>query len=161
MSSTSGEMSAARAGSQTLQELAKRIYIPLTATSPPGLVEADTVDPWTQAGKYALGWTYFCIVLMVLVATARVYHLWTDKLRQAMHKQEVQQQMTQYQYSPDNEYGMANMETGRTVDQLFPREGVEKPFVLTRGQSHWVRLLDLSTIRWRYSDGSFIDQFRN
>ena len=137
MPSSSGEMSAARAGSQTLQELAKRIYIPLTSTSPPGLIEADTVDPWTQAGKYALGWTYFCIVLMVLVATARVYHLWTDKLRQAMHKQEVEQQMTRYQYSPDTEYGMANMETGRTVDQLFPREGAEKPFVLTRGQSHW------------------------
>lgn len=137
MASTTGEMSAARAGSQTLRELGKRIFIPLTPTSPPGLVEADTVDPWNQAGKYALGWTYFCIVLMVLVATARVYHLWTDKLRQAMHKQEVEQQMTQYQYFPDTEYGIGNMETGRTVDQLFPREGVEKPFVLTRGQSHW------------------------
>ena len=137
MPSTFEKLSAARAGSQLLQELAKRIYIPLTATSPPGLVEADTVDPWIQAGKYALGWTYFCVVLMILVATARVYHLWTDKLRQAMHKQEVQQQMTQYEYSPDTEYGIGNMESGRTVDQLFPREGIEKPFVLTRGQSHW------------------------
>lgn len=133
MSTTSREMTAARAGTRTFAELAKRIYIPLTATSPPGLVEADTVDPWTQSGKYALGWTYFCIVLLVLVAVTRAYHLWTDKLRQAMHKTEVEKHMANY--SPDMDYAMENMGTGGTVDQLFPRDA-EKNF-LTRGQSRW------------------------
>lgn len=117
-----------------MAELAKRINIPLTATSPPGLVEADTVDPWTKSGKYALGWTYFCIVLVVLVAVTRVYHLWTDKIRQAMHKQEVEKYLESY--SPDGEYGMTELQTGRTADRLFPRSG-EKPVALTRGQSHW------------------------
>ncbi|TVY50756.1 Ferric/cupric reductase transmembrane component 7 [Lachnellula cervina] len=130
----SGEISAARAGSRTMAELAKRINIPLTPTSPPGLVEADTVDPWKQAGKYALGWTYFCIVLIILVAVTRVYHLWTDKIRQAMHKQEVETYMESY--SPDAEYAMRDLQTGHTADQLFPRNG-EKPMSLTRGQSHW------------------------
>jgi predicted ferric reductase len=94
-----------------------------------------TIDPWSKAGKYALGWTYFCLILVFLVATTRAYHLWTDKLRQAMHKQEVQQQLARYY--PDQEYAMATtMETGRTADQLFPREG-EKGLILSRGQSHW------------------------
>ena len=130
----SGEMSVARAGSQTLAELAKRINIPLTPTSPPGLIQADTVDPWNQSGKYALGWTYFCIILVMLVTITRLYHLWTDKIRQAMHKQEVEKFMSTH--SPDLEYAMANMETGRTVDQLFPRK-IEAPEALTIGTSHW------------------------
>lgn len=131
---SSEEVHTVEAGSRTFAELAKRIYIPLTPTSPPGLVEADTVDPFNQAWKYALGWTYFCIVLLVLVSVTRAYHAWTDKLRQAMHKQEVEKYLQQW--SPAEDYAMGNMETGRTVDQLFPRQG-EKAFELTRGQSHW------------------------
>jgi hypothetical protein len=132
------EMSLRRAGSATLGELAKRIYIPLTPTSPPGLVEADTVDPFILSGKYALGWTYFCIVILMFVAITRVYHLWTDKIRQAMHKEEVEKQKRAcYPQDPqDVDYAAGQIETGRTTDQLFPREG-EKGFVLTRGQSHW------------------------
>ncbi|PBP16894.1 ferric reductase like transmembrane component [Diplocarpon rosae] len=135
MPSTLGEISAVRAGSQTLAELAKRINIPLTATSPAGLIEANTVDPFRKSGKYALGWTYFCLVLVVLVGITRCYHLWTDKLRQAMHKQEVQQHTVIN--SPDSVYAMGNLETGGTGQQLFPRGNDEKSFVLTRGQSHW------------------------
>ncbi|KAH8597981.1 ferric reductase like transmembrane component-domain-containing protein [Bisporella sp. PMI_857] len=122
------------AKSQTVSELAKRIFIPLTPTSPPGQVEANTVDPWQKSGKYALGWTYFCIILLVLVTITRIYHAWTDKLRQAMHKQEVENYLSQWQ--PEEEYPMGDMATGRTVDQLFPRQG-EKAYELSRGQSHW------------------------
>jgi predicted ferric reductase len=135
MSEASREMLVMRAGSQTFADLAKRINIPLTATSPPGLIEAETVDPWSKSGKYALGWTYFCIVLVFFVSVTRIYHLWTDKLRQAMHKHEVEQQIINY--SPDSDYAMENMGTGATVDQLFPRHGGEKAFTLTRGQSRW------------------------
>lgn len=134
MSIATGEVMMGEGTSQAIVELVKRINIPLTPTSPPGLVEADTVDPWNKAGKYALGWTYFCIVLLMLVTITRIYHAWTDKLRQAMHKQEVENYITQW--SPEEEYAMGNMETGRTVDQLFPRQG-EKAVELTRGQSHW------------------------
>lgn len=134
MLSTS-EHTAARAGSRTLAELVKRINIPLTPTSPAGQIEANTVDPFNQAGKYALGWTYFCIVLVVLVAITRCYHLWTDKIRQAMHKHEVEQHMVTY--SPDADYANGDIHTGGTGQQLFPRQGDEKSFTLTRGQSHW------------------------
>ncbi|KAJ5051860.1 uncharacterized protein L3040_001627 [Drepanopeziza brunnea f. sp. 'multigermtubi'] len=135
MPSIFGQISAERAGSQTLVEISKRINIPLTATSPPGLIEANTVDPFDKSGKYGLGWTYFCLVLVVLVGVTRCYHLWTDKLRQAMHKHEVEQHMMTY--SPDSDYAMGNIVTGGTGQQLFPRENDEKSFVLTRGQSHW------------------------
>lgn len=130
-----------RAGSQTLVELAKRLYIPLTPTSPPGLVEANTLDPFNKSGKYALGWTYYCIILLMAVTVTRCYHLWTDKLRQAMHKQEVEEYLQQNYYVPDNEYAMQNMQSSATVDPLFSRVE-EKDMGLTRGSSRW------SSISW-------------
>ncbi|KAL3426583.1 ferric reductase transmembrane component 7 [Phlyctema vagabunda] len=138
MPSVSGEVSnVLRAGSRTVVELARRINIPLTATSPPGLVEANTVDPWSKAGKYALGWTYFCIALVVLVSVTRFYHLWTDKLRQAMYKHEIGEHIANTYYPPDAEYTTSNIDTGRTADQLFPRE-TEKPYVATTtNTSRW------------------------
>ncbi|KAG9238738.1 ferric reductase like transmembrane component-domain-containing protein [Amylocarpus encephaloides] len=150
------EMSIKRAGSRTMANLAKRIHIKITPTSPPGLIEANRLDPWDKAGKYALGWTYFCIVLVVLVAITRVYHLWTDKIRQAMHKQEIQQYYGEY--TPDDDYIMEDMHQGQfghtrghTREQLFPLPG-EKGVELTRGQSHWssIRAVNdtLALFRW-------------
>lgn len=72
---TSQGVSAVGAASQAVQSLAKRIYIPFTATSPPGLIAANTLDPWNKAGKYALAWTYFPVVIVCLVAITRAYHL--------------------------------------------------------------------------------------
>ncbi|TAQ88126.1 hypothetical protein B7494_g3511 [Chlorociboria aeruginascens] len=142
----------ARGVASRTAELAKRILIPLTPTSPPGLVEANTLDPWSKSGKYGLAWTYFCLVLVVLVSTTRAYHLWTDKIRQAMHKTETEQYMESY-YPADGEFAMVNMQTGRTVDHLFPRED-EKPAVLTRGQSHWSSIGfvndTLALFRWMF-----------
>lgn len=71
--------------------LARRIYIPLTATSPAGLVEANTVDPWSKSGKYALAWTYFAAALTGSVLVVRLWHYWQDKIRQAIYKQEVEE----------------------------------------------------------------------
>lgn len=107
--------------SGTVAELAARVNIPTTPTSPPGQIEANTVDPFKEAGKYALGWTYFCIILVSLISAARVYHWWTDKLRQALYKDE--QEANAMAYSPDLDYGMGHtgMVTSNTVDQLFPR----------------------------------------
>lgn len=111
-------------GSNTMAELARRVNIPTTPSSAPGLIEANTVDPWKDAGKYALGWTYFCVIIMCLVAATRIYHWWTDKLRQALYKDEMESNMETY--SPESDYAMSNMGTSNTVDRLFPREP-EKP----------------------------------
>ncbi|CAK7237228.1 hypothetical protein SCUCBS95973_009889 [Sporothrix curviconia] len=71
--------------------LARRIYIPLTPTSPAGLVEADTVDPWIKSGKYGLAFTYFAAALTASVLIVRLWHYWQDKIRQAIYKQEVEE----------------------------------------------------------------------
>ena len=76
---------------QGLSELSKRINIPLTPTSPLGLVEANTLDPWSQSGKYGLGWTYFSLALMGMVVLVRVWHYWQDKIRQAIYKDEMEE----------------------------------------------------------------------
>ncbi|KAI0020674.1 ferric reductase like transmembrane component [Xylariomycetidae sp. FL0641] len=148
--------------SRTLASLAKRIYIPLTATSPPGLVEANTVDPWSQSGKYGRGWTYFSLALMGVVILVRIWHWWQDKIRQAIYKQEVEQHY-QDLYSLDPEYAAATgMQTGRTGRQFFPEDGGEKkdfkpktdlaavgPVLDTLALFRWVFYRPIPDIVWR------------
>jgi predicted ferric reductase len=113
--------------SKTYAELARRIYIPLTSTSPPGLVQANTVDPWSQSGKYALGWTYFSLALMAAVLFMRFWHIWQDKIRQAIYKQEVEDHYN-HMYSIDPDYAATAMQTGQTGRQFFPEGEGEKNF---------------------------------
>ena len=93
------------AGSEVLEagsQFDKRIYIPCcNYSSPAGLVQANTVDPWSKSGKYALGWVYFCIILLVFATVKRVHNLWTDKIRTAIHKEEMEQ--TAKMATPDSD----------------------------------------------------------
>ncbi|RYP70795.1 hypothetical protein DL769_004858 [Monosporascus sp. CRB-8-3] len=111
--------------SKTLLDLAKRIDIPLTPTSPPGLVEANTLDPWIESGKYGVGWTYFSVSLVGVVVLVRIWHWWQDKIRQAIYKQEMEQHY-QDLYSLDPEFAATGIRTGRTGRHFFPEEGGEK-----------------------------------
>ena len=112
------------ASSRTLGELTKRIEIPLLPNSPPGLVQALTVDPWSESGKYGLGWTYFALALGGLAVFMRIWHFWQDKIRQAIYKQEVEQHM-RHLYSLEPEWdrtaalatGITHTEPGR---HFFP-----------------------------------------
>lgn len=108
--------------SQTLQGLVKRISIPLTPTSPAGLVQAHTVDPWEKSGKYGKGWTYFAVALMGCVIAVRIWHFWQDKIRQAIYKHEVEEYYRQA-YTLEHEYmtaGLHTGQTGMTAQQFFP-----------------------------------------
>ncbi|KAK5654386.1 hypothetical protein OQA88_7295 [Cercophora sp. LCS_1] len=121
---------AADDATRTLGELAKRIFIPLTTGSPPGLVQALTVDPWTQSGKYGLGWTYFSLAIVGLVGFMRIWHFWQDKIRQAIYKQEMEAHF-QNLYSLDPEWDRtAALATGATNAEsrrhFFPDEPVEE-----------------------------------
>ncbi|KAK3905027.1 hypothetical protein C8A05DRAFT_31182 [Staphylotrichum tortipilum] len=118
--------SAADASSQTLAGLTKRIKIPLAPNSPPGLVQALTVDPWSQSGKYALGWTYFALGLGGLAVFMRIWHYWQDKIRQAIYKQDMEKHF-QNLYSLDPEWDRtAALATGVTGTEsrrhFFPDE---------------------------------------
>jgi predicted ferric reductase len=118
--------SAADATPGTLAELAKRINIPLAPNSPPGLVQALTVDPWSQSGKYGLGWTYFALAIGGLAVFMRVWHYWQDKIRQAIYKQDMEQHF-QNLYSMDPGWDRsAALATGMTASEsgrhFFPEE---------------------------------------
>ncbi|RYP46882.1 hypothetical protein DL768_006979 [Monosporascus sp. mg162] len=111
--------------SNTLSDLVKRINIPLTPTSPPGLVEANTLDPWIESGKYGVFWTYFSVGLVGVVILVRIWHWWQDKIRQAIYKQEVEQHY-QDLYSLDHEFAATGIRTGHTGQHFFPEESREK-----------------------------------
>ncbi|RFU75839.1 ferric cupric reductase transmembrane component 7 [Trichoderma arundinaceum] len=103
---------------RSVSDLVKRLLIPLTPTSPPGLVQANTVDPWSKAGKYALGWTYFAVALAGCVFLVRVWHFWQDKIRQAIYKQQVESHY-QETYNVDADFVMAALRSG-AAQEFFP-----------------------------------------
>lgn len=101
--------------------LEKRIDIPYNETSPPGLIEANTVDPFIESGKYALGWVYFCAILLVLTILFRLHHLWSDKIRTALHKDELLN--SAHTASPDTDYELSALDTDKSTTKFFPRDG--------------------------------------
>ncbi|KAK1716010.1 hypothetical protein CaCOL14_003459 [Colletotrichum acutatum] len=117
----------ADAATKTAVQLAKRIAITPKPDSPPGLIEALTVDPWSKSGKYGMGWTYFALALMGTVLFMRSWHFWQDKIRQAIYKQEVEEYYANL-YNTDPDYAHA-VHTGQ-AQHFFPdSEGLgEKQF---------------------------------
>lgn len=161
---------AATQPTSTLTDLVKRIFIPLTPTSPPGLVEANTVDPWTESGKYGMGWTYFALGLMGLVLIVRFWHFWQDKIRQAIYKQHVEDYYRRA-YNIEMDYNHAQETAAQGGRVFFPELGDgsedEKNF---RPKSHfssisfvnatlalfrWVFYRPIPDIVWRRSRFSF------
>ncbi|EFQ32726.1 ferric reductase like transmembrane component [Colletotrichum graminicola] len=102
---------------RTAVQLAKRIAITPKPDSPPGLIEALTLDPWAKSGKYGLGWTYFALALMGTVLLVRMWHFWQDKIRQAIYKQEVEEYYANL-YNTDPDYAHA-VHTGQ-AQHFFP-----------------------------------------
>ncbi|KAK3099059.1 hypothetical protein LTR53_019171, partial [Teratosphaeriaceae sp. CCFEE 6253] len=103
------------------QSLEKRVLIPCcNSSSPPGLVEAVTRDPWQKSGKYALGWVYFGIILLVLTTALRWYNYWNDKIRVAVHKEQTEEAMKTA--SPDSDYELSALATDKSTKMFFPRE---------------------------------------
>lgn len=111
--------------------LVERINVPYNKTSPPGLIEANTRDPWSQSGKYALGWVYFCTILLVFASLVRFYYLFTDRVRTALHQEEVFG--ISATSSPDTDYELSVLETDKSTNKLFPRK--EQPSSAPKMQS--------------------------
>lgn len=103
----------------SLRSLTKRVNIPIRSNSPPGLVAASKQDPWSQSGKYALGWVYFSILLVILTAALYWYRYWDDKIRRANYKEELAVKSSQNS-SPDTDYEMANLPTSCSSRKFFP-----------------------------------------
>ena len=101
------------------QALAKRINIPVTASSLPGLVAAEAEDPWSKSGKYALGWVYFSIILLTLTCAIHCYHWWTDKITRAEYKEEVAK--SSKSSSPDTDHELSSLPTNCSSKKFFPQ----------------------------------------
>ncbi|MCJ1379791.1 hypothetical protein MMC17_002894 [Xylographa soralifera] len=108
---------------EPMETLVKRINITIYPNSSPALIAASQEDPWSQAGKYALGWVYFSIILLVATSIIRLYYLWTDKIRRAIYKDEVLEGKSSKTSSPDTDYEMANLQTNNSAVKFFPRAG--------------------------------------
>lgn len=153
---------------RAVRGLAKRISIPLAPDSPQGLIQADTVDPWSNSGKYGLAWTWFALALMGCVMVVRLWHYWQDKIRQAIYKQEVEQYYHNLWSSEpqcaDDGTPQTAQGTGQpaTARHFFPEE--EKAETAFRPKSHfssigfvndtlalfrWLFYRPIPDIRWR------------
>lgn len=122
--------------------LVKRINISTNRTSPPELLEAVQQDPWRFSGKYALGWVYFCIILLVIATLIRLYHHFTDRIRTALHAEDTKIQSATS--SPDTDYELNVLYTDKSTTKFFPREGKlpEKPKLESNWSSlHWLSVL--------------------
>ncbi|KAL8961230.1 MAG: hypothetical protein Q9193_002185 [Seirophora villosa] len=112
---------AATEPTKPFHSLVERVDIPVTSSSPPDLEAAIKQDPWNKSGKYALGWVYFCIILLVFTIAIHLYHWMSDRIRRATFKEGVAKSSATS--SPDDDYEMANMPTNNSTHIFFPRHG--------------------------------------
>ncbi|MCJ1333705.1 hypothetical protein MMC10_010405 [Thelotrema lepadinum] len=110
---------------EPIHALVKRINVTLYSNSSAALNASVTQDPFLSAGQYSLAWVYFSIILMAAAFVIHMYHLWTDKIRRALHKEDgaVAGKSSQTS-SPDDDYEMDNLRTSNSTNKLFPRERV-------------------------------------
>ena len=104
-----------------LQALVKRVNVTVTSNSTAGLIAASKQDPWLKADKYSLGWVYFSIILLLATCIIRLYHIWTDKIRRALYKEEIAK--SSKTSSPESDYEMVNLGTSNSTARFFPRDG--------------------------------------
>ncbi|KIW89750.1 uncharacterized protein Z519_09907 [Cladophialophora bantiana CBS 173.52] len=92
MPSVSSEALAQLAGrgiGESMEDLVKRVNIPINSTTPPALVAAIQHDPFKNASKYGLIFVYIGIILVLSTTFKRLYYYWGDKIRTALYKEEV------------------------------------------------------------------------
>jgi predicted ferric reductase len=107
-----------------MADLVKRVKIPINSTSSPGLVAASQQDPWSQSSKYGMGWLYFGLILLVATSAKYLYHYWGDKIRTALHKEEVINLAKNS--SPDSPYELPSAISAMTDSSnrhFFPSRG--------------------------------------
>jgi Ferric reductase like transmembrane component len=104
-----------------VHSLIARVNIPSNSSSPAGLIQANTVDPWKKSGKYALAWVYFCVIILVFTSLLHFYHAFSDRIRTALHETELQKAYCTS--SPDTDYELPALQTDKSTQRFFPRTG--------------------------------------
>ncbi|ETI23768.1 hypothetical protein G647_05574 [Cladophialophora carrionii CBS 160.54] len=128
-----------RATEQAMEELVKRVNIPINSTTPPALLDAIQQDPFNSAGKYGLIFVYIGIILVVTTTIKRLYYYWGDKIRTALYKEEVinsASTLSPVGFSPHAGFGTYELpsafsaQTDGSTRHFFPDKGplvAEKP----------------------------------
>ena len=132
----------------TTSNIVPRVSIPVNSSSPQGLISANAQDPWAASGKYALGWVYFGIILLVVTTLIRCYNLFTDRVRAALHQENVQN--SSKTSSPDTDYELADIYTARSTTKFFPRTGQMPTAPVTESSISSSRPLNMLIALFRY-----------
>jgi hypothetical protein len=112
--------------------LVPRVNVPFNyTTSPLGLIEANTVDPFKKAWVYGIPWVVFGIVFLIGASSTYFYHAVTDRIRTAIHEENakttpsvaypMEMRPPSHSSSTDNYFEMMTAHTQQSTDQLFAR----------------------------------------
>ncbi|KAG5288194.1 ferric reductase [Histoplasma ohiense] len=104
---------------ESLVSLWKRITIPPGVYQSPIQIEESNRDPWIKSGKYALGWVYFSIILLVATTLFYLYNIWCDKIRTGLYKEEIRNIKMS---SPQLDIEMTSPGTANSSRNFFPTE---------------------------------------
>jgi NAD(P)H-flavin reductase len=116
-----------RESEQQFNDLYRRVNVPINSTIPPALVDAIQNDPFSQAGKYGLLFVYFAVILLVTTAFMRMFHYWGDKIRTALHKEDVVESAKEWSAlsaGPDADSALPiSSQTDSSTRHFFPPTG--------------------------------------
>jgi predicted ferric reductase len=102
----------------SILSLAKRIKVPVTASTTAAEAAEMRRDPWSKSAKYGVGFVYFAVVLLVITTFVRCWHKWGDKMRIALYK-ENRPEIFRDDSVPD-EYELPSAGTDASNAHFFP-----------------------------------------
>jgi predicted ferric reductase len=132
----------------SIVSLAKRINVPVTASTTAAEAAEMQRDPWSKSAKYGLGFVYFAIVLLVITTFIRCWHKWGDKMRIALYR-ENRPEIFRDDSVPD-EYELPSAGTDASNAHFFPSPTAISP--PKRHESVLARVVPLNKViafmRW-------------
>lgn len=110
---------------ESIISLAKRINVPVTASTTAIQYAEMQRDPWVKSAKYGYGFVYFAVVLLVITSLIRFWHIWGDKMRVAYYRENRLQ--LHPNASTSDEYELPSAGTDASNAQFFPPQTVISP----------------------------------
>ena len=108
-----------------IRSLAKRVNVPVTASTTDSQLAEMQRDPWSKSGKYGWGFVYFAVVLLVITSLIRFYNIWGDKMRIALWKEDRSQFFPNA--STSDVYELPSAGTDASSAHFFPSPNLPKP----------------------------------
>ncbi|KAJ5474360.1 Riboflavin synthase-like beta-barrel [Penicillium sp. IBT 31633x] len=102
----------------SIVSLAKRINVPITASTTDAEMAEMQRDPWSKSAKYGTGFVYFAVVLLSITTFVRCWHKWGDKMRIAFYRENRPE--ISRDDSVSDEYELPSAGTDASNAQFFP-----------------------------------------